>query len=312
MRRRLLIATRGSRLALWQAEHVVAALQRMYPDVATEVVEIRTTGDVQSDVPLSSLSGSAFFAREIETALLEDDVDLAIHSLKDLASHDLPGLRLGAVLEREDARDALLSTGPNSLETLQRGARVGTSSVRRRALILSMRPDLELLDLRGNVPTRVRKLDEGAYEAIVLATAGLKRLGLGHRISEHLDPARFVPAGGQGAIAVQLRADDSETATLVSALQHEPTRSAIDAERAFLAELGVGCQAPVGVYARTDGGRLEVRAVIASIDGSERLDVCATGVSSQAEEIGKRLAAEVGAKGGVELIDAARGVGRPS
>jgi hydroxymethylbilane synthase len=312
MSRSLRIATRGSRLALWQTEHVAAALARLYPDLETSVVEIRTTGDILTDVPLSSVGSSAFFTREIEAALLAGDVDIAVHSLKDLASQDVVGLRLGAVLEREDARDALLANERNTLETLGRGARVGTSSVRRKALLRSMRPDLELLDLRGNVPTRVRKLDEGGYDAIVLAAAGLNRLGLGHRISEHLDPTSFIPAAGQGAIAVQVRADDSEAAAVVAALQHEATRAAIDAERAFLSELEVGCQAPVGVHARAAGGRLDVRAMVASTDGTERLEVCGTGLPKQAEEIGKRLAAEVRAEGGAELIEAARGAGRPS
>ena len=310
--RSLRIATRGSRLALWQTRHVAAALAQSHPGLTTSVVEVRTTGDILTDVPLSSVGSSAFFTREIETALLEGEADIAVHSLKDLASEDVPGLELAAILEREDPRDALLARAPCTLETLEAGARVGTSSVRRKALISSMRPDLGLLDLRGNVPTRVRKLDEGGYDAIVLATAGLNRLGLGDRVSEHLDPARFIPAAGQGAIAIQVRADDSEAAAAAEVLQHRSTRSAVDAERAFLAELKVGCQAPVGVHARIEEDRMDVRAVVLSASGDERLDVHAAGAPDQAEELGRRLAAEVREKGGVELIQAALGQARLS
>jgi hydroxymethylbilane synthase len=306
----LRIATRGSRLALWQTEHVAAALARSHSGLITSVVEIRTTGDILTDVPLSSVAGSAFFTRQIEAALLDGEADIAVHSLKDLASQDVEGLELAAILEREDPRDALVARAPCTLDTLESGARIGTSSVRRKAMLSSLRPDLELLELRGNVPTRVRKLDEGEYDAIILATAGLKRLGMGHRVQETLDLSRFVPAAGQGAIAVQVRTDDSKTAALVETLQHHPTRAAVAAERTFLAELSVGCQAPVGVHASVSGDDLEVRAAVLSTDGDQRLDVRALGTLDQAEALGRQLADEIRAGGGVELIQAALGEAR--
>ncbi len=303
----LRLATRGSRLARWQTDHVIAQLDEHHTDLATEIVEIATTGDIIKDVPLSQVGSSAFFTREIEVSLLDGEVDVAVHSLKDLAAKDVPGLRIAAVLVREDPRDALVSRGAPSLDALASGARVGTSSVRRKALLTSIRPDLELLELRGNVPTRVRKLDEGGYDAIVLAVAGLERLGMGDRITERLDLETFVPAAGQGAIALQIRADDEHAASLVTDLGHSDTRHSVDAERAFLAELEVGCQAPVGVHARIHGAVLQVWAMVASTDGSVRLDARVEGSPDSAEELGRRLADDMREKGGVRLLDDARG-----
>lgn len=306
MSQTLRIATRGSRLARWQTDHVVEQLVSRHPGLEVEIVEIKTTGDVITDVPLSKVASSAFFTREIETALLENRADIAVHSLKDLASTDVPGLRLGAVLEREDVRDALISIDGSTFEALAPGARIGTSSVRRRALIALLRPDLELAELRGNVPTRLKKLDEGQYDAIVLATAGLNRLGLGDRVSQHLDPRIFVPAAGQGAIAVQIREDDDVAADIVSTLQHPETRAAVDAERTFLAALSVGCQAPVGVHARIDGDQMEAWALAVAVDGSHRVEVGAAGPTDQAASVGRKLADAARERGAEELIAAAR------
>lgn len=260
----LRIATRGSKLALWQTDHVVDALRGLDPSLDVEVVRIRTSGDIIQDVPLSSVGSSAFFTKEIETALLVDDADVAVHSLKDLASIDVPGLTVAAVLPREDPRDALVSSTGATLAELAPNARVGTSSVRRQAMLRAARPDLRILELRGNVPTRVGRLDEGLYDAIILAAAGLKRLGLGDRITEMLDVDVFLPPAGQGAIAVQVRADDDAALALVGALNDAETRVRVDAERAFLAELEVGCQAPVGVHAQVSGDTLSLRAAIVS------------------------------------------------
>ncbi len=222
---RIRIGTRGSALARWQAEHVAAALGRLPGAPTTELVLIKTEGDRIQDVPLSKVQGKAFFTKEIEEALLRDQVDVAVHSLKDLATSMPPGLTLGAVMEREDPRDALLcplSKGLAPSGELPHGARVGTSSLRRRALLARWRPDLELAELRGNVPTRIRKLDEGDYDAIVLAAAGVKRLGLAHRISAYLPFESFLPAVSQGAVGVQIRADDAEVARWVEALGSSP------------------------------------------------------------------------------------------
>jgi hydroxymethylbilane synthase len=291
---------------MWQTNHVADALRALTPELDIEVVRIRTSGDIIQDVPLSSVGSSAFFTREIENALLSDESDIAVHSLKDLASVDVPGLTVAAVLLREDPRDALLSADGSSLAELPAGARVGTSSVRRQAMLKAARPDLQLLDLRGNVPTRVGRLDEGLYDAIILAAAGLKRLGLGDRITQYLETETFLPPAGQGAVAVQARADDEETLQLVRQLNHPETRARVDAERAFLAQLEVGCQSPVGVHAEISDGVLSVRAVITSLDGTRVLETEAQGPADDATGIGDRLADEMRGLGGVELLDESR------
>ncbi len=302
----LRIATRGSRLAMWQTNHVSDALRSATPRLDIDVVRIRTSGDIIQDVPLSSVGSSAFFTREIESALLSEEADVAVHSLKDLASIDVPGLTIAAVLRREDPRDALLSADGCTLAELPAGARVGTSSVRRQAMLRALRPDLQLLDLRGNVPTRVERLDEGLYDAIVLAAAGLRRLGLGERITEYLQTETLLPPAGQGAIAVQARGDDEETLRWVRPLNHPETRARVDAERAFLAELEVGCQAPVGVHAEISEGLLSARAVIISLDGTRALETRAQGPASEAAALGIRLAEDMRELGGAELLNETR------
>jgi hydroxymethylbilane synthase len=270
----LRIGTRESDLAQWQASHVASALRALPGAPEPELVLIRTEGDRIQDVPLSQVQGKAFFTKEIEAALLAGEVDIAVHSLKDLATQMPGGLALGAVMERGDPRDALLTTvdhdSPNpsggrispdsavlpasfppvpGLDGVLPGARVGTSSLRRRAFLARWRPDLELAELRGNVPTRIRKLDEGQYDGIVLAAAGVKRLGLGERISAYLPFDAFLPAVSQGAIGVQIRAGDEGTAAWVGRLDHAATRWATTAERALLRRLEGGCHVPVGAYA---------------------------------------------------------------
>jgi hydroxymethylbilane synthase len=291
---------------MWQTNHVSDALRSATPRLDIDVVRIRTSGDIIQDVPLSSVGSSAFFTREIESALLSEEADVAVHSLKDLASIDVPGLTIAAVLRREDPRDALLSADGCTLAELPAGARVGTSSVRRQAMLRALRPDLQLLDLRGNVPTRVGRLDEGLYDAIVLAAAGLRRLGLGERITEYLQTETLLPPAGQGAIAVQARGDDEETLRWVRPLNHPETRARVDAERAFLAELEVGCQAPVGVHAEISEGLLSARAVIISLDGTRALETRAQGPASEAAALGIRLAEDMRELGGAELLNETR------
>ncbi len=303
----LRIATRGSRLALVQARTVAARLKSLAPGLEVELVEIVTTGDRVQDMPLSAVGGSAFFTKEIETALLEGRADAAVHSLKDLASADVPGLTVAAVLEREDARDALVSASGLPLHELPSGAQVGTSSVRRRAAVRWLRPDVELLELRGNVPTRVRRLDEGRYDAVVLAAAGLRRLGMEDRIAERFDPAVVVPAGGQGAIAVQAREGDAPVLEMLARLDHAGTRARVEAERAFLRALGVGCQAPVGVHAAMDGeGRLVLTAALWEPDGSRCLNLQRAGTPEGARTLGQALADEARSAGGDLLLERAR------
>jgi len=304
----LRIGTRGSDLALWQARHVAGALRDLPGAPDPELVIIKTEGDRTQDVPLSQVQGKAFFTKEIEEALLGEQVDIAVHSLKDLETVMPPGLTLGAVLERADPRDALLTREPMAAEDLSRGARVGTSSLRRRALLARWRPDLELADLRGNVPTRIRKLDEGAYDAIVLAAAGVKRLGMGDRISAYLSFHPFLPAVSQGAMGVQIREDDPEVARWVRALDHEPTRRTTGAERAFLRRVEGGCQIPVGALGelREREDVLELRGIICSLDGEKGVEGRCSGPPAEAEALGRALAEELLEVGGEAILRAIR------
>lgn len=308
-RNRIRIGTRASALARWQAEHVASTLRAVPGAPEPELVLIKTEGDRIQDVPLSQVQGKAFFTKEIEEALLSDTVDLAVHSLKDLATEMPPGLALGAVLEREDPRDALLSLEGRSLEDLPPGARVGTSSLRRRALLARWRPDLELAELRGNVPTRVGKLDRGEYHGIVLAAAGVKRLGMQDRISSFLPLERFLPAVSQGAIGVQIRARDEETTRWVEGLDHPPTRFATAAERALLRTLEGGCHVPVGAYAELADDGLRLRAMLCSLEGARSVEGTRSGSVGNAGAIGVALAQDLLARGGNEILAEIRKAG---
>jgi len=270
------------------------------PDV--ELIKIKTEGDRILDVPLSSLPGKNFFTREIEAALLDGRVDLAVHSLKDLATDMPSGLMLGAVLEREDPRDVLLSKDHVDMEGLPRGARVGTSSLRRIAFLRRWRPDIEVVDLRGNVPTRIRKLEEGQYDAIVLAAAGVKRLGMGDHISSYLPLERILPAVGQGAVAIQVREGDANTLRWVQPLEHPATRGATAAERALLHELEGGCQIPLGSLAVVTDGKLTLSAAICDTTGSPSVDGQREGPAEDCESIGTGLAKDLIDQGGTEIL----------
>jgi hydroxymethylbilane synthase len=284
-------------------------LRRVPGAPGPELVLIKTEGDRIQDVPLSQVQGKAFFTKEIEEALLECTIDLAVHSLKDLATEMPPGLALGGVLTREDPRDALLTSGPRSLEELPAGARVGTSSLRRRALLARWRPDLELAELRGNVPTRIQKLDDGGYDGIVLAAAGVKRLGLEARISAYLPFDRFLPAVSQGAIGVQIRADDNEVGEWIRTLEDRATRVATTAERALLRTLEGGCHVPVGAFAELRDETLELRAVVCSLDGTRSVEGTLTGPSGEAADVGLALAEDLLGRGGQEILNGIRAAG---
>lgn len=304
--RTIRLGTRGSRLALWQAYHVQALIGGLPGAPPVEIITISTEGDRIRDVPLSQVSGQAFFTKEIEQALLEDRIDLAVHSMKDLATVMPDGLVLAAVPEREDPRDAILSRSGEGLEHLPAAARIGTSSLRRKAFVAYQRPDLELVELRGNVPTRIQKLDAGEYDAILLAAAGVKRLGLGDRISALLDPTVFSPAPGQGALALQTREADTGTRQWLQTLEHLPTRQATTAERTLLRQVEGGCQVPVGVFTTIYDGKLELRAVVCSLDGRQSVDGLLQGPVDQAAEIGAKLAEQLLAKGGEEILSTIR------
>src|SRR6266581_3044034 len=273
----LIIGSRGSQLALWQARWVQGRLAALGMESCIEI--IKTTGDRITSVPLSSVGGKGLFTKEIEEALLARQVDLAVHSLKDLPTAIPAGLQITAIPEREDPRDAIVG---RRLAELSKGARVGTSSLRRSAQLRRMRPDLQVESVRGNVDTRLRKLDEGQYAAIVLAAAGLMRLGWSGRIAEALEPAVMCPAVGQGALAVETRAGEN----VCQRLDHGETRAAVTAERAVLSALGGGCLTPIGAHARVAGDRLHLLAIVLSSDGAESVRDSAEGLTSQAERIG--------------------------
>lgn len=285
----LIVGTRGSALALAQANWVSAQLQAAHRGLEIDVRIIQTVGDLTqaANTPLSAFGEKGIFAKEIEAALLAGEIDLAVHSMKDLAPVLPEGLQITAVPEREDVRDCVAG---KRLADLPAGAKIGTGSVRRTALLSHMRPDLRVESIRGNVDTRIRKLREGRYDAILLAVAGLNRLGRQSEIAEILDPEEFVPDPGQGALAIQTRAADQATNTLLATLDHPPSHIAVRAERAYLNALGAGCQTPVGAWARIEGGRLMMTALFASPDGQVVRRQTLAGDPVAPEELGRRLA----------------------
>lgn len=284
------IGSRGSQLALVQANAIADALRRAEPELHVEIEIVHTRGDLVSDRPLAEIGGSGLFIKEIEQALLEERIDLAVHSLKDLPSVLAEGFALPAVTERADPRDALVSRGAARIEELGEGARLATGSLRRRSQLLALRPDLEIEDLRGNVPTRLRKFDDADWEAIVLASAGLARLGLAERISAPIPVASMLPAVGQGALALETRADDAELRKRVAFLDDGATAAAIRAERAFLAKLEGGCQVPIAAYGEAEAGRLVLEAYVGSVDGRRHVRQRLEGPEAAPEELGLALA----------------------
>ena len=285
---RIRLGTRGSRLALVQARQVRTRLLDANPGLGVEIVEITTSGDRIVDVPLGPNVGQSFFTKEIEDALLTDRVDIAVHSCKDLATVLPPGLGLGAVLAREDPRDVLVGSAGVGFADLPGGSRIGTASIRRKSFLGLARPDLVLEDLRGNVPTRLKAVDEGRVDAVVLAAAGLLRLGMGARITEFLAPDILPPAAAQGAVAIQVRTDDATTRAVIERIDDPRTRSAVTAERACLRRLGAGCQAPVGCIASVTGRGLTLRTSVITPGG--RLDRETSGSVTAADAVGERCA----------------------
>jgi hydroxymethylbilane synthase len=300
---RLRLGTRGSALARWQADWVTEQLQTI--GVVVEQVLITTSGDVTSG-PISEIGGQGLFIKEIQRALLDDRIDLAVHSLKDLPTEAVVGLGLAAVPPRADVGDALVSSRFASLDDLPAGARVGTGSRRRQSQLLHLRPDLVVADIRGNVDTRLKKLDAGEYDAIILAQAGLTRLGLTDRITQRLSPDQMLPAVGQGALGIETRADDEATITAIAVLDDAPTRAAVIAERSLLATLLGGCLAPVGAWARCDDGALVLDAVVLSTDGKQRIATRLTDDLNSAAMLGQHAAEQLLAQGAAALIAEAR------
>jgi hydroxymethylbilane synthase len=300
----LTIGSRGSQLALWQARWIQARLEQL--GETCRIRTIRTTGDKITDVPLAQVGAKGLFTKEIEEALLEGSIDLAVHSMKDLPTELPAGLAVTAVPEREDPRDALVGC---AFAALPEGARVGTSSLRRAAQLRALRPDLKVEPLRGNLDTRLRKLSEGRCAAIVLAAAGLKRMGWEERIAEILSVDYMCPAVGQGALAIETRADGGPAEQICGRLDHPPTRTAVAAERAVLASLGGGCQVPIGAHASVEGGRLTIAAVVCSPDGSRLIRRNAEGPAEAAAELGQALGQALIDAGAGEILEAVYGGG---
>jgi len=293
---RLRIGTRGSSLALWQANHIAESLAKLH-GVETELVRIRTSGDrlqsasvAQVNEAIGSESGKGIFIKEIEDALLSGAVDLAVHSMKDVPTEMPSGLAFAAITSREDPRDCLISRGGLLIEKLPPGARIGTSSLRRQAQLRHHRADLDVVDLRGNVDTRIRKLESGKFDAIVLAMAGVSRLGVKDKVTQIFDEDLMLPAVGQGALGIETRAADSQTSCLVAALDHDETRACITAERALLRELQGGCQVPLGAWGRIRKGELHLEAAVFSAAGTESVRFDEAGSPAEAAAIGVRLA----------------------
>jgi hydroxymethylbilane synthase len=303
MKRPLRIATRKSPLALWQAEHVAAGLQRLHPGLEVELVTMTTQGDRILDAPLARIGGKGLFVKELEVAMFEDRADIAVHSVKDVPMELPEGLDLPVILEREDPLDAFVSNRFDHLDALPEGARVGSSSLRRQCQLRALRPDLVISDLRGNVNTRLARLDAGDFDAILLAAAGLKRLGFAARIRSPLDPATSLPAVGQGAIAIECRAGDTAIHDLVAGLDHPDTHARVAAERAFNRRLEGGCQVPLAAHAVLEAeGQLFLRGLVGAVDGSRILRAEARGPVAEGLALGVALAEDLLGQGAAELL----------
>lgn len=303
MRNKIVIATRESQLALWQANNVKASLEALYPEIKVELMGMTTKGDQILDSPLSKIGGKGLFVKELEKALLDGEADIAVHSMKDVPMEFPEGLGLSVICEREDPTDAFVSNTYNSIDELPEGAIVGTSSLRRSCQLQMHRPDLVIKNLRGNVNTRLRKLDDGEYDAIILATAGLVRLAMADRIKARISDEFSLPAGGQGAMGIECRTDDAELINLLAPLQHQATAYRVTAERAVNKRLNGGCQAPIACFAVLEGEELFVRGLVGSTDGKRMVRREIRGHQDQAEALGTQLAEQLLADGAQALLD---------
>jgi len=302
----LIIGTRGSALALWQAHAVQGMLQSRYPELDTQIEIIHTTGDQILDKPLSNIGDKGLFTKELEIALMDGRIHLAVHSLKDLPTQLPDGLILAAVTERERPEDALIAPAGTTIATLPDGGTVATGSLRRRAQLLKLRPDLNVVDVRGNVQTRLQKYSTNGWDGMILAYAGLHRLGLGDQIAQIIPTEQMLPAVGQAALGLETRADDGATNELLRGIEHPATRSCTDAERALLRRLEGGCQTPIAAHATLSGDQLTLRAMIASLDGSTIIRSHSTAPAATAENLGNRLAEELLEQGGNKVLAAMR------
>jgi hydroxymethylbilane synthase len=297
------IGTRGSQLALWQANWVKEAVNRHHPGLTVELVIIKTKGDKILDVPLAKVGGKGLFVKEIEEALLDGRIDLAVHSMKDMPA-DIPvGLCIGAIPEREEPRDVLITRSGLPLDRLEQEARIGTSSLRRSAQLLRFRSDIRIVPLRGNLDTRLKKLESEALDAIVLAAAGVRRLGLADRITQVLDESIMLPAVGQGALCIETRKDDSRIAPVVAALDDLPTRQVVMGERMFLNRLEGGCQVPIAGHGHIDENGYTLTGLVCDVDGSHQVKQSRTGPEAQSEQVGLQLAEALLTMGAGEILE---------
>lgn len=303
--KKLVVGSRGSALALWQSNWVAFELARLF-GVEVEIKRIKTTGDKILDSPLAKIGGKGLFVKEIEKALEEGQIDLAVHSMKDVPTELPTGLMIGAVIKREDPRDALVSRGKVSLMDLPKGAKVGTSSLRRKAQLWQRRPDFDLVDVRGNLDTRIRKMKEGEFDAMVLAQAGLKRMGFEEEVTEVLELQIMLPAVGQGALAIEVREDNKAVREMVGVLNHPPTQQSILAERALMRRLEGGCQVPVGALGMVVDEQISLKAMVASLDGRKMIRDEVAGPLEQAEGLGVELAEKLLSQGADAILTEVR------
>jgi hydroxymethylbilane synthase len=297
LRKEIRIGTRASALALWQAEWVKSELEKKFPGLKVSLTKIKTTGDKILDVPLAKVGGKGLFVKEIEEAMLANEIDIAVHSMKDVPTFFPDGLHLSCITKREDPRDALLSRNKVKFQDLPKGANVGTSSLRRQAQLMNVRPDFVIHQLRGNVDTRLRKLKEGQYDAIILAAAGVKRLGLAENVTEYIDPQISLPAIGQGALGIECRVDDRELNDMISFFNHNDSRVCVTGERALLRRLEGGCQVPIACYGQMKNGNLHLTGLVGSVDGKRIVKDVIEGPADKAEKMGVALAEKLLSQG---------------
>lgn len=311
---RIIVGTRGSELALWQSKFVKSRLSALFPDLLIELRIIKTTGDKILDSPLSKIGDKGLFTKEIERALVDKTIDLAVHSLKDLPTHLPAGLTIGAITEREDIRDVFIAhpkKNHTKLADLPAGAQIATGSLRRKSQLLQFRSDFRIVDLRGNLNTRMKKLEESDWDGMILACAGVKRLGWESRITEILEPEFMLPAVGQGALALEVRDDDDDIEQFITPLHHDDTARAVAGERSLLRFLEGGCQVPIGTHGRIENGQFVLDAIIASIDGTRVVRGTISGSPHASSHLGEELAMQMMAKGGKEILDEIRSLGAP-
>lgn len=297
------IGTRGSALALWQATWIKNRLEDRYPEITLELIKIKTKGDKISDVPLSKIGGKGLFVKEIEQALMDGRIDMAVHSMKDVPTEVPHGLYIGIIPKRDDPRDVLIAKRGGTFRTIKRGAKIGTSSLRRKAQLLYLRKDLQVVPLRGNLDTRIRKLDKEDLDAIIVASAGVRRMELQEKVSEYLSLGIMLPAIGQGALGIELRQGDEKMYNLVAFLDHHRTRLSIEAERSFLKRLGGGCQVPIAALGILEDKRLKLQGLVADTEGTQIIKDQIEGEPSNAQELGRKLAERLLRKGAQKILD---------